>query len=86
MYCVRCHALRRQKPNKGRTFYNYVIILFQQIKTVFLFESDINILIFEIEVYKKGVFEKSINFSVIELPIGSLVIELLFVKICLKYI
>lgn len=53
---------------------------------MFLFESDINILIFEIEVYKKGVFEKSINFSVIELPIGSLVIELLFVKICLKYI
>lgn len=94
MCCVRCHALRRQKPNKGRTFYNYVIILFQQIKTGFLFfllESDINILIFEIEVYKKGVFEKTINFSVslligIELAIGSLVIELVFVKIYLKYI
>lgn len=48
-------------------------------------------MIFEIEVYKKGVFEKIINFFVlfligIELVIGSLVIEFLFVKICLKYI
>lgn len=57
----------------------------------FFFELDINILIFEIEVYKKGVFEKIINFFVlfligIELVIGSLVIEFLFVKIFLKYI
>lgn len=91
MYCVRCHALRRQNTYKGRTFYNYIIILFLQIKTGFLFESDINILTFEIEVYKKGVFEKTIDFSVslligIELAIGSLAIELVFVKICLKYI
>lgn len=92
--CVRSHALRRQKPNKGRTFYNYVIILFQQIKTGFLFFS-FWVRYKYTDIWDRGIQKRCFwenywffcfTFNGIELAIGSLVIELLFVKKCLKYI